>query len=177
MSESALSHESSTMEAAFSPDKLLELSDAVRESIALQGRLASSTQLMQQLVLFLETNLSEENRGVPSIEYNAIKAAHLDRLLKDIDEQATRNGIQSAKTSSYVNTARTLQRAWQTRFGGDWFKLDEKRTLDLVSSGRLREVSFVTPTRLKPTPHTWKVRDNMGLLTDVEGNSHFQIGQ
>jgi len=176
MSDSGFSHASSAMEAAFSPKKLLELSDDVRESIIDQGRLASSPQLMQQLVLFIETALSEENRGVPSIDFDTIKTAHLDRLLVEIIDHANNVGLQSAKTFSYVTTAKALQRAWRKRFKSEYFKIDEIRILELASCGRLREISFITPTQLTPTPNAWKASD-IDAFSDIDGNSQFQVGQ
>ncbi|KAK4455890.1 PUA-like domain-containing protein [Podospora aff. communis PSN243] len=165
------------MDPALKPEQLLELSDAVRESIKYEGRFASSKELMQDLSLFLQTTLSEEERGVPSIEYDTIKTAHLDYLLKDIVSHTAETGPQSARALEYAKTASDLLRRWQVRFGTDWFELDKRRTLDMIRHGRLREVSFVTPTtELTPTQHTWKFTD-MDPASEVEGNSQFRVGQ
>jgi hypothetical protein len=165
------------MDPALKPEQLLELSDAVRESIKFEGRFATSKELMQELALFLQTTLSEEERGVPSIEYDTIKTAHLDHLLKDIVNHAAKTGPHSARALEHARTASDLLRRWQVRFGADWFELDKKRTLDMIRNGRLREVSFVTPTtELTPTQHTWKVSD-MGSAGDLEETSQFRVGQ
>ncbi|KAK0623092.1 hypothetical protein B0T14DRAFT_564486 [Immersiella caudata] len=176
--ESTVSEASSAMDPAISSEKLLELSDSVRESIKLTGRFANSDKLGQELLLFLETALSEEDRGVPTITYDTIKIAHLDHLLKDIDHHAAKTGIHSAKTLERVKLASILLRKWQIRFGVHWFELDKRRTLDMMSNGGLRDVSFTpTPTTEKtPAQHTWKFGET-AQTGDIEGNSQFRVGQ
>jgi hypothetical protein len=157
---------------SFNPEKLLELSDAVRESMKSTGWFANSDTLGQELLDFLEKALSEEEQGAPTITYETIKRAHLDHLLKDIDNHAAKTGLHSAKTLERVKLASTLLWKWQIRFGVHWFELDRRRTIDMMSNGSLRDVSF-SPTT---TQHTWKFGET-AQTGDIEGNSLFRVGQ
>jgi hypothetical protein len=133
--------------------------------------------LIRQLVFFLESSLEREQLRLPSVDFSTIKFAHLDRLLDDIIEFDQQRGSQSAKTFSYVGLACALQRAWQSKFRNRYFMLNELRSMELESCGRLRRVEFVTPvplSPLSPISDAWKASD-MSPLDQLD--SQFRLGR
>ncbi|KAK0711669.1 PUA-like domain-containing protein [Lasiosphaeris hirsuta] len=179
MSESAFSLTSSLMESSLfsNPKALLEFSDSVRRSISEKSRFAPPGPELERLSLFLETALDEETRGVPTLDFTAIKTARLDKLVADMISWGTRITTVSAKSRAFIDNAARLQRAWRTRFRSLYFMIDEIRTVDLATSGSLREVSFITPTRTDTAvPNAWRASE-MEPVSSIEGNLHFRVGQ
>ncbi|KAK3356924.1 PUA-like domain-containing protein [Lasiosphaeria hispida] len=179
MSESAFSLTSSLMESSLfsNPKALLEFSDSVRRSISEKSRFAPPGPELERLSLFLETALDEETRGVPTLDFTAIKTARLDKLVADMISWGTRVTMVSAKSPAFVDNAARLQRAWRARFRSLYFMIDEIRTVDLATSGSLREVSFVTSTRIDmAVPNSWRASE-MEPVSSIEGNLHFRVGQ
>ncbi|KAI5928556.1 hypothetical protein F4810DRAFT_705495 [Camillea tinctor] len=132
-------------EIIWSQAELLELSDSVRENLR-NGRTVGRD--AEQLSSFLETALKDEGRKHPSLDYETIVYARLDKLIADILHFA-----EMAKVSSFmadlplrfrvdVSHAKGLRKAWRRRLREKWIMIDQHRCAVLVEGGRLKDVSF-----------------------------------
>jgi len=148
---SAASATSSAMTASFDPRELKNMSDDIRKTIADQGGLPDDPTLLQRFELFAETALSEEARGVPAIQLDLVKEAHLDSMVCDIIDCGKRHFQEQSKLA-HVALARDLQKVWRTRFKMNYFNLDHTRTLEMQYSGGLRNVSFTWPSSGRHEP-------------------------
>ncbi|KAK4123621.1 hypothetical protein N657DRAFT_417763 [Parathielavia appendiculata] len=136
--------------ANFGVDALLELSNSVRESLARQGGFGPRADCMS---FFLELALLEEREGVPTINFETIKVARLDKLVATLIECGQ---ISDSLLPRYVHdvvTAEKLDHLWRTRFKLDYFMIDEIRTHDLTTRWQLdgrpvRLRSITLPTSL-----------------------------
>lgn len=92
--------------------------------------------------MFLERAMQEEVVGAPKINFETLKQAHLDKLVADMIEFG-KYETGSAKTLGYATQAGHLQRIWRTRYKVQYFMIDEIRTIDMMTIGRLRNVRFI----------------------------------
>ncbi|KAK3682689.1 hypothetical protein B0T22DRAFT_292187 [Podospora appendiculata] len=137
----------------FDHKSLCCLSDAVRGAIAASGLFDCN---LDTLGYFLDRALVEETLDNPTISFETIKNARLDKLLADIINCAERGTIGSAASFELASAAEALQRSWRSRYRGECFMIDEIRTIELATSGRLKGVSFVDPAVAKtPTGSLW----------------------
>lgn len=151
MSDSPASATSSAMNASFDPRVLKDLSDDIRKTIADHGGLPDDPTRLRPFQLFAETALSEEARGVPTIQLDVVKETHLDTMIGDMIDCGKRHSQEQSKLA-YVSLARDLQKAWRTRFKMDYFNLDHTRTLEMQHTGGLRNVSFTWPSSGRHEP-------------------------
>ncbi|RYP68221.1 hypothetical protein DL769_005561 [Monosporascus sp. CRB-8-3] len=125
-------------------EALLNLSDSVRAS--LQGERALGPKA-EELRSFLETALKDEGRKHPTLDFNLIEYARLDKLLTEIlayAEALRRSTLASELSLAFrvdISNAKSLRRAWRRRFREQYFMLDQHRCAVLLDS-RLKGVSF-----------------------------------
>ncbi|KAK3380231.1 PUA-like domain-containing protein [Lasiosphaeria ovina] len=158
VSDSAFSHTSGSsadlQKVSFDAESLLKLSDSVRRWLSEAGHSGPDS---DRLTMFLENALAEEVRGLSPIGFEAIKLARLDKMVAELVDCAKRGTIVSAKCLSDSAAADSLLRAWRARFKAQYFMMDEIRTADLATTGRLEGVAFVAPA--PGAPGAWKVTD------------------
>ncbi|KAK3332489.1 hypothetical protein B0T19DRAFT_104572 [Cercophora scortea] len=141
----------------FNDHSLCYLSDAVRASIAATGLFDCN---LDTLAYFLNRALAEEELNNPTINFETIKNARLDKLLTDIISCAERGTIGSAASFELASAAEALQRSWRSRHRSQCFMIDEIRTIELATTGRLKGVSFVDPAvEQTPTGSLWTAVD------------------
>ena len=148
---SVASATSSAMNARFDVRVLKDLSDDIRKSIADQVGLPDDPTRLRPFQFFAETALSEEARGVPTIDLDLVKEAHLDSMVGDIIDCGKRHSQDPSKLA-YIALSRDVQKAWRSRFKMDYFNLDHTRTLEMQHTGLLRNVSFVWPSSARHEP-------------------------
>jgi hypothetical protein len=130
------SHARAPPQANLGVDALLELSNSVRESLAKHGDFGPDADRMS---FFLELALLEEEEGHPTLDFETIKAAHLDKLVAALTECGEMAGSLLDRSVHDVVTAETLEHLWHARFKLDYFMIDEIRARDLAVRWRLTE--------------------------------------
>jgi hypothetical protein len=108
----------------------------VRESLARHGNFGPCP---GRLSFFLELAILEETEGRPTLDFETIKLARLDKLVADLTECGEMPFHLAPRFVHDVVTAKRLEKAWRTRFRLDYFMIDEIRTRHLAARWRLRE--------------------------------------
>ncbi|RYP42971.1 hypothetical protein DL768_010149 [Monosporascus sp. mg162] len=156
-------------------EALLELSDSVRASI--QGKRALGPKA-EELRNFLETALKEEERKHPTLDFDMIEYARLDKLLAETlayAESLKRSTLASELSLAFrvdISNAKSLRRAWRRRFREQYFMLDQHRCAVLLDS-RLKDVSF--ETALGYDLGKWQTPAS-DPVSELEGNLQFEPG-
>ncbi|KAL2164697.1 hypothetical protein VTH06DRAFT_3914 [Thermothelomyces fergusii] len=121
-------HRASPPRANFGPAALLELSDSVRESLARHGNFGPEA---DQLSFFLELALVEEVMGTPSLDFETVRVARLDKLVADLTVCGEGPFSLAPRFVHDVVTAGKLERKWRARFRADYLMIDEIRLKEL----------------------------------------------
>ncbi|KAI0446037.1 hypothetical protein F4803DRAFT_505397 [Xylaria telfairii] len=157
--------------------ELLDLSDSVRAG--LQGDNVFSPDA-DQLSSFLEAALKDEERRYPSLDFETIEHARLDKLLSEIIQFADtmKNSNLSPefllRLRVNVSQAKNLRRLWRRRFREQFFMIDKHRCGVLVENGRLKDVSF--NSLLDYDLGKWQTMRVTGPVSEVEANLQFEPG-
>lgn len=158
--------------------KLLNLSDSVRARLR-DGNVSGLGG--ERLSSFLEAALTDEERKHPTLDFETIEYARLDKLLAEL--------LQSADTIKpsdltpelllrfrvNVSQAKSLRRLWRRRFREQYFMMDQHRCAILVEGGRLKDVSF--NSSLDYDLGKWQTKKLTGPVSEVEANLEFEPGQ
>ncbi|RYO90614.1 hypothetical protein DL766_008184 [Monosporascus sp. MC13-8B] len=156
-------------------EALLNLSDSVRAS--LQGKRALGPKA-EELRNFLETALKDEDRKHPTLDFDMIEYARLDKLLTELlayAEALRRSTLASELSLAFrvdISNAKSLRRAWRRRFREQYFMLDQHRCAVLLDS-RLRDVSF--EKALGYDLGKWQTPAS-DPVSELEGNLQFEPG-
>ncbi|KAI1484667.1 hypothetical protein F5X96DRAFT_692190 [Biscogniauxia mediterranea] len=155
---------------------LLELSDSVRESLRHERTLGRDA---ERLSSFLEAVLKDEERKQPTLDFETIEYARLDKLLADMLHFAEIVKVSSLTADlplrfrADVSHAKSLRRIWRRRFREKFFMIDQHRCAMLVKGGRLKDVSF--NNSLTYDLGKWQTKRNIPI-SEVEGNQKFEPG-
>ncbi len=143
---------------------MLELSDSVRESLARHGNFGPDA---AGLSFFLELALLEEAGGAPTVDFDTVKAARLDKLVADLTECGERPFTLPLRFVHDVVTAERLEEMWRARFKVDYVMIDEIRRGDLVVRWRLRGGGASRVSRDAAKPQS---------MPDLEGKDKLKPG-
>ncbi|KAI0200737.1 hypothetical protein F4808DRAFT_427744 [Astrocystis sublimbata] len=158
--------------------QLLDISDSVRSGLRV-GHVSSSD--TENLSNFLEAALKDEERSYPTLNFETIEHARLDKLLSEIIQFA--DLMISSNLSPYyllrlrvnVSQSKHLRRLWRRRFREHFFMIDQHRRAVLVESpGRLKDVSF--NSSLDYDLGKWQTTRVTGPVSEVEANLQFEPG-
>ncbi|CAJ2506423.1 Uu.00g005530.m01.CDS01 [Anthostomella pinea] len=155
---------------------LLELSDSVRASLRKDNAVGPEA---ERLSSFLEAVLKDEERKQPTLDFEAIEFARLDKLLAELLAFA-----EMVKVASFtadlplrfrvdVSHAKSLQRIWRRRFREQFFMMDQHRCAILVKGGRLKDVSFNNSLTYDVSKWETKMSDP---ISELEGNLQYEAG-
>ncbi len=175
-SESLISIES--VEPNWDQAKLLDLSDSVRADLR-DGNIFGPN--ATKLSCFLEAALKDEERRYPTLDFETIEYARLDKLLAELLQFAD-----TMKTSGLtpelllrfradVSEAKSLQRRWRRRLDPFLFMINQHRCAVLVEGGRLKDVAF--NSSLDYDLGKWQTKKVAGPVSEVEANLQFEPGQ
>ncbi|KAI1082282.1 PUA-like domain-containing protein [Whalleya microplaca] len=156
---------------------LLELSDSVRASLRHDKTVGPNA---EKLSSFLEAALQDEERRQPTLDFETIEFARLDKLLAKILHFAEMVKV-TAFTSDLlplrfrvdVSHAKSLRRIWRRRFREQYFMMDQHRCAMLVQGGRLKDVSFNSSLSYDLGKWHTKINDP---ISELEGNLQFEAG-
>ncbi|KAK4106857.1 hypothetical protein N658DRAFT_32878 [Parathielavia hyrcaniae] len=149
---------------------LLELSNSVRESLAKQDDFGPRADCMS---FFLELALQEEQRGVPTLDFETVKIARLDKLVAALIECGESSDHLLPRYVHAVVAAEKLDRLWRTRFKLDYFMMGEIRARDLATRWRLDG----RPVRLRSsTSQVSLVLHELGSAVDPTAKAGFSSG-
>ncbi|KAI3343441.1 hypothetical protein F4824DRAFT_439929 [Ustulina deusta] len=174
-SESLISIES--VEPNWDQAKLLDLSDSVRADLR-DGNIFGPN--ATKLSCFLEAALKDEERRYPTLDFETIEYARLDKLLAELLQFAD-----TMKTSGLtpelllrfradVSEAKSLQRRWRRRLDPFLFMINQHRCAVLVEGGRLKDVAF--NSSLDYDLGKWQTKKVAGPVSEVEANLQFEPG-
>lgn len=175
------------------PDKLLELSDLVRE--ALKGSISLGDEHFEVFLVVLRAMargeqfangminiidiesmvLSEQpTKGVTNtIDIDTVKDSHFDKLLQDI-QRAPDSKIESKIFQEIQRAADVVETKWRKRFGSAYTKLDHARGEEMLRFGELRDVTLDLNDSNEAVP--WIVK-NARTIADQEGGLNFIPGE
>ncbi|KAJ8127343.1 hypothetical protein O1611_g6293 [Lasiodiplodia mahajangana] len=177
-SESLASDESGdSVEPCWDRPKLLDLSDSLRAGIRAGYVLGEDA---DRLTTFFEAALNDEKRRYPTLDFETIEYARLDKLLAELlqfaDSMKTSNISPELLLSFRVNVsqAKNLRRFWRRRFREQFFMMDQHRCAILVEGGRLKDVSF--NSSLDYDLGKWQTEKLTGPVSEVEANLRFEPG-
>ncbi|KAL2201472.1 hypothetical protein P885DRAFT_65715 [Corynascus similis CBS 632.67] len=122
-------HRAIPPQANFGSAALLELSDSVRESLAKNGTFGPDA---DQLSFFLELALGEEVKGAPSLDFDTIRVARLDKLVAELTVCGEMPFTLAPRFVHDMVAAGKLERKWRARFRVDYVMIDEIRLKDLA---------------------------------------------
>jgi hypothetical protein len=157
--------------------RLLTLSDSVRASLRHDRTLGSDAENFSS---FLEAVLKDEERKQPSLDFDMIEHARLDKLVNDvlhfIEGLKFLHSTANLPLRFRVDAAncKKLRLIWRHRFREQYFMIDQLRCAALVKGGRLKDVSF--NCALTYDLGKWQARDS-DLVSELEGNLQFEAGQ
>jgi hypothetical protein len=155
---------------------LLALVDTARRCIA-EGRRYGPE--YDRLSVFLKTVYADEVLRVTTVELDTIEAAHLDKLLAEMTGLVNNPTVLGhARLGTDIYIATKLQRLWRTQFKASYFELDETRAENLVTTGRLRGVTFVAPPSLDfPLAPLWKATRLETITEPEEDEQQLMAGE
>ncbi|KAK5627785.1 hypothetical protein RRF57_003500 [Xylaria bambusicola] len=157
--------------------RLLDLSDSVRADMR-DGNVFGPN--AEKLSSFLEVALKDEERKYPSLDFETIEYARLDKLLAELLQFA-----ENMKTSDLtpevllrfrvdVSEAKTLSRFWRRRFREQFFMINQHRCAILVEGGRLKDLAF--NSSLDYDLGKWQTMKVTGPVSESEANLQFEPG-
>ncbi|KAI1168602.1 hypothetical protein F5B18DRAFT_187334 [Nemania serpens] len=157
--------------------KLLLLSDSVRARLR-DGN--ASGLCGERLSSFLDIVLKDEERKHPTLDFDIIEYARLDKLLSELLQFA--DTIKPSNLAPElllrfrvnVSQAKGLRRLWRRRFREQYFMMDQHRCAVLVEGGRLKDVSF--NSSLDYDLGKWQTKKLTGPVSEVEANLEFEPG-
>ncbi|KAI8625279.1 PUA-like domain-containing protein [Xylariaceae sp. FL1651] len=174
-SESLTSNES--VELDWSHSTLLDLSDSIRAGLRRDNAVGPDA---EKLSSFLEAVLRDEERKHPTLDFETIEYARLDKLLAELllfaDVIKTTGSTPELPLRFRVDVshAKSLRRIWRRRFREQFFMMDQHRCAVLVEGGRLKDVSF--NSSLEYDLGKWQTKKVSGPVSEVEGNLQFEPG-
>lgn len=126
----------------FDVESLRDLCDSVRVSLRKDKTLGHRADEVKKLFLAV---VKGECTGSTALPFDTVRDAHLDKLLEDMldSDMAPATAPDEFRANSKI--ARSLQKQWQIRFQGDYFRIDHERISRLLQYGRLRDLEFVGP--------------------------------
>ncbi|KAI1134153.1 PUA-like domain-containing protein [Hypoxylon sp. FL0543] len=182
-------------------DALLELSDQIRASLQ---RTKTAHPHADKLSAFLEAALrdSELRPGRPTLDFETIEYARLDKLVAEVLDLAETVSVPSSHNLHLVGgagkgatggerkemeeavpclsryradmaNAKALLRVWRRRFREPYFMMDQHRAALLVGEGRLKDVSFNSSLAYELGKWCTKVGPP---ISELEGNLQFDPG-
>jgi len=192
-SDSQSSGDDESVEQEWDQAELLELSDSVRAG--LRGNNNDNVALAlgvgpeaDKLSSFLEAALNDEDRKYPTLDFETIEYARLDKMVDEILLFADTMGTSSSSGGGLpassehllrfradVSLVKSLRRLWRRRFREHFFMMDQHRCAVLVDGGRLKDVSF--SNSLEYDLGKWHTPKLAGPVSEVEGNQTFEAGQ
>jgi len=115
--------------------------DSVRSSLAEKQALGPDALKLQR---FLDNVLRDEVHNAEGIlDYDLIVNTCLDKLLDDLVDPFKRpSGPMNAIHVGALSAATSLQKQWRNRFREKYFEMDDVRKVNMLKSGRLRDISF-----------------------------------
>jgi hypothetical protein len=156
---------------------LLNLSDSVRASLRYERGLGLDA---DKLSGFLEAALKDDERRHPTLDFEVIEHAHLDKMLSEVLQFAEVVEVSNLSTDLPlrfrvdVAHCKKLRSIWRHRFREQYFMIDQLRCAILVEGGRLKDVLF-------NASWTYDLAKWQGYETDpvseLEGNLQFEAGQ
>ncbi|KAI1281455.1 hypothetical protein F5Y07DRAFT_412494 [Xylaria sp. FL0933] len=157
--------------------KLLDLSDSIRSGLR-EGNIFGPN--AEKLSNFLEAALKDEEKRYPTLDFDTIEYARLDKLLSELLQFA-----ETIKTSDLtpelqlrfrvdVSEAKSLRRIWRRRFREQFFMINQHRCAILVEGGRLKDVAF--NSSLDYDLGKWQTKNMTGPVSEVEANLQFEPG-
>ncbi|KAI1743549.1 hypothetical protein F4680DRAFT_347942 [Xylaria scruposa] len=157
--------------------ELLDLSDSIRAGLRGDHVFSPDT---ERLSSFLEAALEDEERRHPTLNFETIEYARLDKLLSEIVQFA--DTMKSVDLSPEfllrfrvtISQAKNLRRLWRRRFREQLFMMDKHRCAILVEGGRLKDVSF--NSSLDYDLGKWQTMMVTGPVSEVEANLQFEPG-
>lgn len=153
------------------------MSDSVRASLKHEHGLGPET---EHLSSFLEAALKDEERKQPSLDFDTIEHARLDKLLNDVLHFTEGLKLMNLRVDLPLRLrvdaahCKKLRLIWRHRFREQYFMIDQLRCATLVKGGRLKDVSF--NCALTYDLGKWQARDS-DLVSELEGNLQFEAGQ
>lgn len=123
---------------------------------------------------YLEGVWQDECDGRPSIDFDTIRKARLDKLLVDMLCRENRPTPTPIQFRADMSTAASLQRQWRTRFRAEYFEMDQKRYMTLIRSGRLKDVVYNGSA--EGGCHLWRTTV-CKQLSELESDQRFEAGK
>ncbi|KAI1313588.1 PUA-like domain-containing protein [Xylaria venustula] len=157
--------------------KLLDLSDSIRLDLR-EGNVFGPN--AEKLSSFLEVALKDEERRYPTIDFETIEYARLDKLLAELLQFADTMKISDLSPEVLLrfrvdaSEAKSLRRLWRRRFREQFFMINQHRCAILVEGGRLKDVSF--NSSLDYDLGKWQTKKMTSPVSEVEANLQFEPG-
>lgn len=151
---------------------LLELSDIVRETLTNGQPLGPDS---EELPLLLEALVAAEVNKSPTITFDTIREAALDKLLEDIQDGTKGPSVVPPTFQAVTYMAKELQKHWKSRFTSRYLFIDELRRTQLITSGRLRGVRF--SINATGAQGIWRPKDIMSSTTEGSNGIPVDTGQ
>ena len=151
---------------------LLSLCDSVRRSLASNQSLGADSAKLTQT---LEGFLSNEVHLTPTVSYDTIVRARLDKLITEILNPLNQRPILSGDHFVAIKAAEALQKSWKLRFKEKYFETDELRNRSLMADGCLRDIEFVS-VATDGSSAVWKAR-TVEQTPVIGGDPQFPVGQ
>ncbi len=155
---------------------MLDLSDSVRASLESKKALGPE---VQELRNFLDMALRDDERKNPTLEFDTIEYARLDKMLvallslKDSFRRSTLADDLSLSSRVDISKAKNLWRAWRRRFREHYIMIDQHRSETLLRT-QLMGVYFHGSI----AHESWKWQAEVyGPISELEGNLQFEPGQ
>lgn len=152
---------------------MLELCDSVRTSLRQEKNLGPNDEKIQGL---LEKALKEELRHNPTLDFETLQYARLDKLLADILDPAYRPSPLPLRFRTDMVVAESLQKIWRARFRDQYFSLDQMRQRRLSIGGEMRDIHFTAAS--KDPLESWTIRNSCrDPISELEVKQQFEPGQ
>ncbi|KAF6838712.1 hypothetical protein CPLU01_02245 [Colletotrichum plurivorum] len=152
-------------------EELLELCDSVRASLRQDKSLGPEADRIQNL---LERALKEELRHTPTLDFETLQYARLDKLLADIFDPANRPTPLPLRFRADMAVAESLQKMWRARFRDQYFSIDDFRQRSMSVGGEMRDITFTSAG--KDPLESWAVQNDRGSISELEVNQQFEPG-
>ncbi|KAF6842807.1 hypothetical protein CMUS01_02733 [Colletotrichum musicola] len=152
-------------------EELLELCDSVRASLRQDKTLGPEADRIQNL---LERALKEELRHTPTLDFETLQYARLDKLLADILDPANRPTPLPLRFRADMAVAESLQKMWRARFRDQYFSIDDFRQRSMSIGGEMRDITFTSAG--KDPLESWAVQNDRGSISELEVNQQIEPG-